>query len=114
MIEKYEDATGEAYEYATKDVMKFGLANGLLMTSMLLCYIPVVLYGSYLVYDNVRKTGCDPSGSSIGNESCEPDGENIFGENALSGDGDSVLIEIAIEPHSLTFSRTKPQVHCLE
>jgi ABC-type multidrug transport system fused ATPase/permease subunit len=82
MIEKYESATEEAYLYATKDVMKFGLANGTLMSSFLLSYVVVILYGSYLIYDNVRKTGCDPSGASIGAESCDPDGENVFGKYA--------------------------------
>jgi hypothetical protein len=80
MIEKYEAATEEAYLYATKDVMKFGFANGAMMCSFLLSYVVVILYGSYLIYDNVRKTGCDPSGASLGAESCDPDGENVFGE----------------------------------
>lgn len=81
MITKFESATEEAYEFATKDVMKFGFANGAMMTSFLLCYVPVILYGSYLVYNNVRNTGCDPSGSSADNESCDPNGENIFGKS---------------------------------
>ncbi|KAG7355092.1 ABC transporter [Nitzschia inconspicua] len=79
MIEKYESATAEAFEYATKDVMKLGLANGCMMTAFLLCYVPTILYGAFLLYNNVRKSGCDPSGGSVGNESCDPNGENVFG-----------------------------------
>lgn len=81
MVEKFVAATGEAYDGATADVMKFGLANGAMMSSFLLCYVIVVLYGSYLVYRSVREDGCDPSGSAIGNESCSPDGEGVFGKS---------------------------------
>jgi ATP-binding cassette, subfamily B (MDR/TAP), member 1 len=91
MVEKYESATAEAYEYATKDVMKLGLANGLMMTSFLLCYVPVILFGSYIIYNNVRDTGCDPSGGSGGNESCDPNGENVFGESC-SGSSSSQVV----------------------
>lgn len=80
MIDKYESATEEAYGHAIKDVVKFGVANGCMMTSFLLCYVPTILYGAYLIYNNVRKTGCDPSGGAAGNESCDPNGENVFGE----------------------------------
>lgn len=31
MIDKYTDATQEAYEGATEDVLKFGFANGAMM-----------------------------------------------------------------------------------
>jgi len=79
MITKYTEATQEAYEGATADVIKFGFANGVMLTSFLLCYMPIILYGSYLVYSAVRDYGCDPSGSDPLNEPCDPDGENVFG-----------------------------------
>jgi ATP-binding cassette subfamily B (MDR/TAP) protein 1 len=49
------------------------------MSTFLLSYVPVVLYGSYLVYSAVQDSGCDPSSSQPGNEACDPSGENIFG-----------------------------------
>ena len=79
MIGQYTEATQEAYDGATKDVMKFGFANGAMMSSFLLSYVPVVLYGSYLVYSAVQTTGCDPSSSQAGNEACNPAGEDVFG-----------------------------------
>jgi ATP-binding cassette subfamily B (MDR/TAP) protein 1 len=78
VITKYEEATEEAYHYATKDVMKFGFANGTMMASFLLAYVPTILYGAFLIYEQVLDKGCDPSGS-VGDESCSPDGENVFG-----------------------------------
>jgi hypothetical protein len=45
---------------------------------MLLAYIVLVLYGSYLLYDNVIKTGCDPSGA-LGTP-CTPDASDVFGD----------------------------------
>ena len=41
----------------------------------------LTLYGSYLLYDQVRADGCDPpSGALVElNDSCEPDGQRIFG-----------------------------------
>jgi ABC-type multidrug transport system fused ATPase/permease subunit len=79
MIHKYTSATQEAYDGATADVLKFGLANGVMLSSFLLCYVPIILYGSYLVYSSVKESGCDPSGSDPTNTSCDPNGENIFG-----------------------------------
>jgi hypothetical protein len=81
MVEKFVAATDDAYEGATADIVKFGFANGAMMASFLLCYVVVVLYGSYLVYSRVREDGCDPSGSAIGNESCSPNGEGVFGKS---------------------------------
>ncbi|KAL3910823.1 MAG: hypothetical protein SGILL_007539 [Bacillariaceae sp.] len=78
MITKFEDATQESYLSATKDIMKFGVANGCMMVSFLLAYVPTILYGSYLIYKQVRETGCDPSGA-FSDESCSPNGENVFG-----------------------------------
>ena len=38
----------------------------------------LTLYGSYLLYDQVRNDGCDPSGA-LGdfNVGCSPDGQGI-------------------------------------
>ena len=73
------DATQEAYEGATNQVVLLGLANGSVMGSFLLSYTPVILYGSYLLYQNVRETGCDPSGTVPDNEKCEPSAVGVFG-----------------------------------
>ena len=72
-------ATQEAYEGAAGQVKMMGLANGCVMGSFLLAYVPVTLYGGYLLYDNVRETGCDPSGAVAGNDTCEPAAVGVFG-----------------------------------
>jgi hypothetical protein len=79
MIQKFMGATQEAYEGAANQVFFVGLANGCLMGSFLMAYIPVTLYGSFLLYDNVRDTGCDPSGSVFDNDKCEPAAAGVFG-----------------------------------
>ncbi|KAL7553366.1 hypothetical protein ACHAWF_016638 [Thalassiosira exigua] len=40
----------------------------------------LTLYGSFLLYNQVRTEGCDPSGALVElNVGCEPDGQRIFG-----------------------------------
>ena len=49
-------------------------------SSFLLLYVPVTLYGAYLIYRDVQQIGCDPSGSAIDNPVCEPvSGVGVFG-----------------------------------
>lgn len=83
MIRLYKEATAEAYQGAVSEVWLVGLANGCNMASFLLSYMVVTLLGSYLLYDSVRDTGCDPSGTVEGNPTCDPAGVDIFG--ALMG-----------------------------
>jgi hypothetical protein len=40
-----------------------GLANGSIMESFLLAYFPLILYGCFLIYEDIAEAGCDPSGS---------------------------------------------------
>jgi ABC-type multidrug transport system fused ATPase/permease subunit len=48
------------------------------MGSFMLAYLVVVGFGSWLLYDAVRETGCDPSGAITGNVPCNPAGEDVF------------------------------------
>lgn len=83
MIDRFSEATKEAFDGAVSQVAWQGLANGCNMASMLATYVIVALYGSFLIYDQVRDSGCDPSGAVTDNEKCDPAGVNIFG--ALMG-----------------------------
>lgn len=85
MTERYMEATQEACDGAASQVALLGLANGCNMASMLMSYVIVCLFGSYLVYKQVRDVGCDPSGAFavFGNERCNPGGVHVFG--ALMG-----------------------------
>lgn len=79
VIQQFTDATEEAYVGASSQVIKVGLANGIVMGIFSAMYIPVTWYGAYLLYDNVRLTGCDPSGAIMGHVTCEPSAFSIFG-----------------------------------
>jgi ATP-binding cassette subfamily B (MDR/TAP) protein 1 len=79
MIEQFCAATLEAYEGAASQVLFVGLANGSVMGSFLLSYIPLTLYGGFLLYDQVQETGCDPSGAVPDQTVCDPDGFGVFG-----------------------------------
>ena len=105
IIEKYSAATEKAYRQSIKLLHLIGAANGALMASMVLGYVTVALYGAYLLYDNVTKTGCDPSGAVTVNESCDPDGADVFG--ALMGItfAATVLPQVQVGVEALTDAR---------
>lgn len=79
MIEKFTAGTQEAFEGASSQVVLVGAANGAAMGSFLLTYLPLILYGGYLVYESVRETGCDPSGAVPTNEVCQHSASGVFG-----------------------------------
>ncbi|KAL3938481.1 MAG: hypothetical protein SGBAC_006615 [Bacillariaceae sp.] len=79
MIQRFTAATQEAFEGASSQAIYVGAANGAVMGSLMLCYLPLVLYGGYLVYEGIRETGCDPSGAVLSNEECTPSASGVFG-----------------------------------
>jgi len=105
MIEKFKNATQKAFEGAAGLAYWLGLANGSLMGSFLLAYVGITLYGSFLLYDSVRETGCDPSGTVSGVKSCTPRGVEIFG--ALMGItfAAAVLPQVSVSLEALTGAR---------
>jgi len=105
MIDKFVTATEKAYEEAVKVLKLIGLANGMMMGSMLVAYIVLVSYGSFLLYDNVIATGCDPSGGVSNNQPCDPDAAGVFG--ALMGItfAASVLPQVSVGIEAFTDAR---------
>jgi ATP-binding cassette subfamily B (MDR/TAP) protein 1 len=83
VIIDFKEATQEAYLGAVSQVFLLGVANGAVMGSFLLAYLPLILYGSYLLYTAVSKNGCDPSDAIPDNETCDPSAFDVFG--ALMG-----------------------------
>ena len=79
VVQEFEDATEHAYKGASSQMIWLGVANGSVMGSFLLAYFPLILYGSYLLYDNVMSTGCDPSGAVPDNVTCDPSAAGVFG-----------------------------------
>ena len=76
MIEKFTQSTQEAYDGAVSQLIWIGLANGSLMASFNLAYVVVVGFGAYLLYEEVKENGCDPSGAV--HTECEPKGADVF------------------------------------
>jgi ATP-binding cassette, subfamily B (MDR/TAP), member 1 len=79
MIRQYHDATQEAFNQATKILFKQGFANGSMLGTFMLLYCILTLFGSFLLYRDVRSDGCDPSASVTNNATCETDGPGVFG-----------------------------------
>jgi len=83
MLVKYKEATLKAFDAAAGFMPVVGLANGSIMASFILSYVLLTLFGTYLLYDAVLKTGCDPSGTIPDNETCPTSAMDVFG--ALMG-----------------------------
>lgn len=89
MITKFEKATQKVYDNSVSFTYLVGLGNGAMMGSFIASYIVLTLYGSYLLYSDVEKDGCDPSNmlgnpdSPYFNKPCGAVGLEVFG--ALMG-----------------------------
>lgn len=79
MIQKYGDATEDAFVKSTKPLIKQGFVTGMMMGSFLVMYAIFTLFGSFLIYRDVKKTGCDPLGVIPNNEACPSSAPNVFG-----------------------------------
>lgn len=105
MIAKFEAGTTKAYREAVQQVHLLGLANGSLLSSFLLSSVAVPLYGGYLLYDQVRESGCDPSGSVPEVAACDPEGVDIFGAMFGIFFAASVLPQISTTLEAFTEAR---------
>ena len=106
VIQLYKEATQEAYQGAVSQVWLVGLANGSEMASFLLSYVIVTLFGGWLLYDNVRSSGCDPSNVAEDNpDKCNPTAADIFG--ALFGVtfAAAVLPQVSVAIEAMTGAR---------
>lgn len=106
VIERFENATQQAYDGAVSQLVWLGMANGSLMGSFMLAYIVIVGYGGYILYDAVAENGCDASGAITTNQSCDPSGADIF--LALMGVifGGAMIPQISTSLEALQGART--------
>jgi len=79
MIKQYAEATQEAYRSAVKPLLLVGLINGTMLGSFIVLYAVLTVYGSFLIYRDIRDTGCDPSDSVSDVNACSNTSSNIFG-----------------------------------
>lgn len=78
-IKEYKVATMEAYRNAVSPLWKQGFVNGSMLGSFIILYCILTLYGSFLLYEDIRSTGCDASAGVPGVEDCGETGPSVFG-----------------------------------
>ena len=115
MIHKFEEATLKAYKSAVSFTLWSGLANGGVMASFLVSYIALTLYGSYLMYDDVKESGCDPSNAVPDAQSCSVVGAEVFG--ALMGISFGAMglaqVSAAVEAFTAARAACHPALLCI-
>jgi ATP-binding cassette subfamily B (MDR/TAP) protein 1 len=72
---------------------------------MVLGYMVIALYGAYLLYDNVRNTGCDASGSVASNTACDPDAAAVVGSLMGISFAAAVLPQVSVGVEAFTDAR---------
>lgn len=107
-IDEYKAATKEAHDGAVEQVWLLGLAYGSQFASFMLSYVVVTLFGTWLLYDNVIDSGCDPSGTIDGNDRCDPSGVDVFGALMGVSFGAAVLPQISVSIEKFMGKFAKP------
>jgi len=79
MIEKYGEATEDAFNRATKPLAKQGFVFGMMLGSFMIMYCIFTLFGTFQIYKDIKKTGCDPLGVIPDNEACPNTAASVFG-----------------------------------
>jgi ATP-binding cassette subfamily B (MDR/TAP) protein 1 len=103
IISLYQEATTEAYHGAVDQVWLVGLANGVQWGSFLLSYVVVTLFGSWILYDQVRDEGCDPSGTI--HDACDPAGVDVFGALMAITFAAAVLPQVSVSMEAMIGAR---------
>lgn len=94
MVRHYKTATAAAYHSSVTSLFNEGLVNGSMLGSFMTLYAVLTVFGSFLIYDEVKKNGCDPSGAVPGVDACTDSGPAVFGAllgAAFGGQGVSQL-----------------------
>ena len=105
VIQDYRRATLHAQDGAVQQVWLVGLATGSQMGSMVLAFLVITLFGTWLLYDNVLDSGCDPSGTVDENDTCDPASLDILGSLFGVFIASSVLPQASVAIESLTAAR---------
>ena len=114
MIGRYTDATDEACKSARGNASTLGLANGFQFVSLVLAYVMVTLFGSFLLYRNVRENGCDPSATVPGVTPCDPSGMGVFGSLFGVSIAAAVLPQVSIALESFAGTSESSFYHVLQ
>ena len=111
VIDKFKEATQDAYELSSKVAAYEGFLNGVMMGMFLFFNVVLTLFGSWLLYDGVRNDNCDPSGTT-GNEACLPSGTDVFGAMFGVLYAASVLPQVTNALSALSKARAACAVAC--
>ena len=79
MVSKFEAATDLILQTARKNLPWVGIGNGALFTFLCVMYVVTTLFGTYTLYDEIKKTGCDPTDTVQGVQTCPISSADVFG-----------------------------------
>uniref|UniRef100_A0A7S4NGQ8 ABC transmembrane type-1 domain-containing protein n=1 Tax=Odontella aurita TaxID=265563 RepID=A0A7S4NGQ8_9STRA len=79
MARRYDDSVQDAYARSVAHLWRDGIIVGTALSSFFVLFCAFTFYGSYLLHQDVMKTGCDPSGSVDGVRTCASSGAAILG-----------------------------------
>ncbi|KAL7574665.1 hypothetical protein ACA910_003011 [Epithemia clementina (nom. ined.)] len=105
VINDYQQATLEAQDGAVQQVWLVGLATGCQMGSLVISFMVVTLFGTWLLYNNFHDNGCDPSGTVDGNDTCNPSSLDILGSLFGVFIAASVLPQVSVTIEALAAAR---------
>lgn len=115
-IDDYKKATKEAQDGASQQVGLLGLATGSQLASVLVAFLAVTMFGTWLLYDNVLETGCDPSGTVDDLATCDPSSVDVLGSLMGIFIAASVLPQVSVALEALTGARVAcyPAIQAIE
>jgi len=105
MIVDFKAATQKAQDSAISFTYWIGFGNGAMMGSFIVSYVALTLYGSFLLYRQVRGEGCDPSNVVATNVTCDVVGTDVFGALMGVSFGAMGLAQIAGAAEAFTGAR---------
>lgn len=102
MVSAYERATSKAAQRSIDYSWKLGLAHGAMWVAFTTAYIIITVFGSWLIYRQVRVDGCDPSATNPSVEPCRPGGADVFGALMGVAIAAAVLPQVSLSLEALT------------
>ena len=69
--QRYSAATNEAKKAGIARSLRVGIANGSMLSTFNVMYLAVTLFGGWALSHQIKKDGCDPSGSMSPRFSCD-------------------------------------------
>lgn len=79
MIQEYKAATAEAARVSKRFMVKYGMVNGFFLSSYIVMFVAVSLYGAFLLYTDIEEYGCDPTAGIFSEEACATTGASVLG-----------------------------------